>query len=229
MIALKTILERRPDLRQVFKFACRLRLTVSNRVILMSATVDAERLSAYWDYCPVLNVPGRTFPVSAYFLEDAIEICKYRLTESSDSPYVSRYRRTQPKTIKKDDDLPPDDDDDEAAGKSAEGLIQYSEDTKKTFDLLDESVINYDLIILILETACFKDPNLYAFSAATLVFLPSLEAIRRLSDMLESHPSFNDGSFSLHPLHSTIPTEQQSRVFEAPPRGVRKIVLATSK
>ena len=33
------------------------------RVIIMSATVDADRFSHYWG-CPVLYVPGRQFPVN---------------------------------------------------------------------------------------------------------------------------------------------------------------------
>lgn len=33
------------------------------RVVLMSATLEAEKLSAYYDNAPVITVPGRTFPV----------------------------------------------------------------------------------------------------------------------------------------------------------------------
>ena len=33
------------------------------RVIIMSATVDADRFSHYWG-CPVLYVPGRQFPIN---------------------------------------------------------------------------------------------------------------------------------------------------------------------
>ena len=33
------------------------------RVVIMSATVDADRFSQYWG-CPVLYVPGRQFPVN---------------------------------------------------------------------------------------------------------------------------------------------------------------------
>ena len=45
------------------------------KVVLMSATVDAQRFSDYLDQAPILNVPGRTFPVETQYLEDAIE-CK---------------------------------------------------------------------------------------------------------------------------------------------------------
>lgn len=57
------------------------------KVILMSATVDAERLSAYMGNAPVISVPGRTFPVEHYFLEDAIEMTGYTLPP--DSQYMS--------------------------------------------------------------------------------------------------------------------------------------------
>ena len=59
----------------------------------MSATVDAEKIAEYMGGCPVINVPGRTFPVSPYFLEDAVEMSNYRLEADSDSPYVQRVQR----------------------------------------------------------------------------------------------------------------------------------------
>ena len=33
------------------------------RIVVMSATLDAERASAYLDGCPVVNIPGRLFPI----------------------------------------------------------------------------------------------------------------------------------------------------------------------
>lgn len=63
-------------------------LTVSLRVILMSATVDAEKISAYFGNCETLQVPGRTFPVDVKFLEDAIEYTKWKLADNS--PYARR-------------------------------------------------------------------------------------------------------------------------------------------
>lgn len=39
----------------------------------MSATVEASRFSGYFGNCPVISVPGRTYPVHVQFLEDVIE------------------------------------------------------------------------------------------------------------------------------------------------------------
>jgi ATP-dependent RNA helicase DHX57 len=38
------------------------------RVILMSATVNADLFSNYFGGCPVLEIPGRTFPVQQVLL-----------------------------------------------------------------------------------------------------------------------------------------------------------------
>ncbi|MBR4946119.1 MAG: ATP-dependent RNA helicase, partial [Kiritimatiellae bacterium] len=55
---LKRILPRRPDLH----------------VIISSATLDAERFSAFFDNAPVISIPGRLFPIETQWLDDdAIE------------------------------------------------------------------------------------------------------------------------------------------------------------
>lgn len=54
----------------------------------MSATLDADKISNYFDGCPVLQVPGRTFPVEVQYLEDAIEFTKWKVVEGS--PYAIR-------------------------------------------------------------------------------------------------------------------------------------------
>ena len=54
----------------------------------MSATVDAEKLATYFGGCPILRIPGRTFPVDVRYLEDAIEFTQWHITESS--PYARR-------------------------------------------------------------------------------------------------------------------------------------------
>ncbi|GAA0171337.1 RNA helicase [Lithospermum erythrorhizon] len=44
------------------------------RLILMSATLDAERFANYFGGCPTIRVPGFTYPVSSFYLEDVLSI-----------------------------------------------------------------------------------------------------------------------------------------------------------
>jgi HrpA-like RNA helicase len=47
------------------------------RVVLMSATIDTTLFSNYFNNCPIVEVPGRAFPVQEYYLEDCIQVmCK---------------------------------------------------------------------------------------------------------------------------------------------------------
>ncbi|KAJ6796566.1 DExH-box ATP-dependent RNA helicase DExH6 [Iris pallida] len=46
------------------------------RLILMSATIDADRFSQYFGGCPVIQVPGFTHPVKSFYLEDVLSILK---------------------------------------------------------------------------------------------------------------------------------------------------------
>ena len=56
LVLLRDLLPRRPDLK----------------VVLMSATIDASTLSSYFFNCPIIDIPGRTFPVTEFFLEDIL-------------------------------------------------------------------------------------------------------------------------------------------------------------
>jgi ATP-dependent RNA helicase DHX29 len=49
------------------------------KVVLMSATLDANIYSAYYWGCPVLSCPGRTFPVTVRYLEDCYAETRYAL------------------------------------------------------------------------------------------------------------------------------------------------------
>lgn len=57
----------------------------------MSATVEASRFSEYFGNCPVISVPGRTYPVHVQFLEDIVQDTGYVLEE--DSPFALRKAR----------------------------------------------------------------------------------------------------------------------------------------
>jgi len=57
LILLRDLLKERPDLK----------------VILMSATLNAEQFAQYFNGAFTLHIPGFTFPVTEYYLEDIID------------------------------------------------------------------------------------------------------------------------------------------------------------
>jgi len=188
------------------------------KVVLMSATVDAKKFSDYLGGAPVLNVPGRTFPVQVKYLEDAIELTGYTVDQQSG----------QEKMTDLDDDPADDTDQDQtsSSGDVVKSLKQYSSRTRNTLSQMDEYAIDFELIVQLIARIA-SDPIYIDFSKAILVFLPGIAEIRNLNDFLLGHPFFQKG-WEIYPLHSTIATEDQERAFLVPPSGVRKIVLATN-
>lgn len=194
LIVLQSLMTKRPDLK----------------VVLMSATVDAQRFSQYLGGAPIINVPGRTFPVEAKFLEDAIELTGHT-NEDAEHNAVD------------EDDA---DDDGQAKASGDQQLSGYSKRTQNTLANYDEYRIDYSLIVKLLEKIA-TNTQYQDYSKAILVFLPGIAEIRQLNDMIGGHPKFQKG-WQLHPLHSTFSSEDQQAAFELPPRGIRKIVLATN-
>ena len=122
-----------------------------------------------------------------------------------------------------------DDDDEPSAIDNVKLGKRYSSATVSTVNLLDERIIPYDLILYLLRRICFQDPAYSVYSTAVLVFMPGIGEIRRLHDLLLEDPLFGSTQhFVVHPLHSTISSENQGAVFDAPPPGVRKIVIGGS-
>lgn len=201
------------------------------RVVLMSATLESEKISQYFGGCPVVHVPGRTFPVDIKYLEDAVELTHWSITETS--PYAKRLnnRGKNLNTQEWSEDTVGaniSDHDDETAPRDAKLGTRYSPKTVSTINLLDERLIPYDLIMRLLEFVCFE-PVYAKYSPAILVFLPGIAEIRRLNDFLAEHAIFGSShDFVIYLLHSSISSENQAAVFEVPPPGIRKIVLATN-
>lgn len=199
LVVLRRLMQRRPDLK----------------LILMSATLEAQRFSSYLGGVPVLNIPGRTFPVETKYLEDAVEMTNYRLSEDESNIAVD------------EDDL---DETSDATGDNAGGLQTsldgYSKQTRETILKFDEYRMDYQLIkklLLRIATA----PEMEHYSKAILVFMPGLAEIRRLNDELLAEPTFQR-NWIVHALHSSIASEDQEKAFNVPPEGVRKIVIATN-
>lgn len=195
LLVLRKLLKRRLDLK----------------IVLMSATVDAERFSNYLGGAPIMNIPGRTFPVDTKYLEDAVEVTNF----STDSgPHGGA------------EAVEFDDDDAAKVPSQIADLQGYSPKTLTTLAKLDEYRVSYGLIVRLLEIIATSE--VYSpYSKAILVFLPGMAEIRRLNDMLTGHRTFTNGWY-IYALHSTIATDEQEKAFLVPPTGVRKIVLATN-
>ncbi|CAG4996985.1 unnamed protein product [Parnassius apollo] len=211
-------------------------------VILMSATLNADLFSDYFNKVPVLEIPGRTFPVEQLFLEEIMEVTNYVLEENG--PFARKIKKGDkdkrqdleteletcdvrseatepPKVSIRDDNL-----------TVSQILARYphcSKITCKNLYLMDSEKINLELVEHVL-TFIVEGDHKWPKEGAILVFLPGIAEIMTLHDQLvESHTfSPKTGKYILVPLHSTLSSEEQALVFKTPRPGVRKIVLSTN-
>ncbi|XP_029940171.1 LOW QUALITY PROTEIN: ATP-dependent RNA helicase DHX29 [Salarias fasciatus] len=215
---LKDVVRRRSDLR----------------LVLMSATVDCHKFSSYFNRCPVISIPGRTFPVEVFHLEDIVEETGYVLEK--DSEYCQKILEEEEevsvsvtqkggKTLQHQElivkdpssgwDLGPD-------------LDHFSSRTRQVLQYMNPNKINMELLVDLL-AYLDKAPQFSAVDGAVLVFLPGLAHIQQLYDLLTSDQRFRDKNrFRILALHSTLSSRDQAAAFTVPPAGVRKIVLSTN-
>lgn len=140
---LKGLVRRRPDMR----------------LIVTSATLDAEKFSGYFFDCPIFTIPGRTYPVEILYTK-------------------------QPET-----------------------------------DYLDAALITVMQIHL-------TEPE-----GDVLLFLTGQEEIDTACQILYERMKGlgpNVPELIILPVYSALPSEMQTRIFEPPPPGTRKVVVATN-
>jgi ATP-dependent RNA helicase DHX57 len=181
------------------------------KIVMMSATAEAHLFEKYFmgvgqKNPPVISIPGFTHPVQDFFLEDVIEKTQYQLSKSS---------KWVKKNMRKDDEIP-----------KLQG--DYSEVTAKTMALLDEALINTELIEKLVGRLLVESTEKKL--GAILIFVPGAYLINKLVKGLQSSSSISGHGFKILalPLHGGLPPSQQSKVFERPPPGVTKIVVATN-
>ncbi|XP_066572197.1 ATP-dependent RNA helicase DHX30 [Amia ocellicauda] len=63
---------------------------------------------------------------------------------------------------------------------------------------------------------------------AVLCFLPGWQEIRGVQQRLEERAAFQQGRQLILPVHSNLPVMDQQAIFQHPPPGQRKIILATN-
>ncbi|KAG8727834.1 hypothetical protein FRC12_022188, partial [Ceratobasidium sp. 428] len=196
------------------------------KIILMSATIDPTLFQTYFAEvdgtpAPVAEVPGRSFPVTKYYMDDIIRQLSTIDMHSSmwvwQDKSVVAYAGGEigPQAlapITHGSDLlaphPPD----------PPKLLQYDPD------------IPYPLVGLTIAHVIKKSSD-----GHVLVFLPGWDEMMALQRILEDRRTSllgvdftNRNEFSLHLLHSTVPVSEQQAVFEPAEPGVRRIILATN-
>ncbi|KAF3431950.1 hypothetical protein FNV43_RR26686 [Rhamnella rubrinervis] len=207
LIVLKELLPRRPELR----------------LILMSATLDAELFASYFGKAQIIHIPGFTYPVRTHFLEDILEMSGYMLTPYNQiddygqekmwkmSKQAPRKRKSQIASVVED------------ALKAAD-LKDYSHQTQESLSYWNPDCIGFNFIEYILYNICEKERP-----GAILVFMTGWDDISSLKDKLQAHPILGDPSrVLLLACHGSMASSEQRLIFDQPEDGVRKIVLATN-
>ncbi|XP_053681355.1 putative ATP-dependent RNA helicase DHX57 [Anopheles nili] len=223
LLILKELLSKRTDLK----------------VILMSATLNSNLFSSYFGDIPVLDIPGRTFPVEQLFLEDILERSGFVL--EPDSQFCRKLRKGEHELLMQELEYS----DVKAANAAPAKTIRdenlkmadmfaryadYSKQTCKALYLMDPLRINPEFIEHVLTYIVDDNSHSWPKEGSILIFLPGLAEIQSIHEALTESKLFGPRGerFVLIPLHSMLTNEEQAMVFRKPPKGKRKIVLSTN-
>ncbi|KAJ1612246.1 hypothetical protein OIY81_1353 [Cryptosporidium canis] len=144
------------------------------KLIISSATLEANKFSEYFDNAPIIHIPGRRFPVNIYY------------TKSPEANFIDgtvvTVLQIHFSQIKRSDEA-----------KSSKKIIPVGGDI--------------------------------------LCFLPGQQEIEEAQTLLESRLANKDPDapeLIILPIYSSLPSEQQAKIFQTTPYGFRKVVLATN-
>ncbi|ETL82389.1 hypothetical protein L917_17438, partial [Phytophthora nicotianae] len=190
---LRDLLPQRPDLR----------------VILMSATMNSELFVKYFSSitstpCPVLDIPGFTYPVECNFLEDVLDQTQYEV----------------PKYLLKEKKNKKDGKDEEEKQKALSEMT-----SEEIAARVDDSKVDYDLIVHLVRHLVLEKSQT---SGAILVFLPGTAEIKRLIEMLTHSNGGLSAKVWALPLHGSLSGADQAMVFKSAPSGKTKVIVSTN-
>ncbi|XP_074635335.1 ATP-dependent DNA/RNA helicase DHX36-like isoform X1 [Acropora palmata] len=216
LIIVRDLLLKRPDLK----------------LVLMSATLNSEMFSSYFGNCKMAHIPGFTYPVQEFYLEEIIEKTGYHVDQDRNQraqrpePKWKKYRDRGTKSLAKDNWIAKSQQEDkEMMWKHHLDSIQhkFSPRTIATLNNMYMEKIDLDLVVRVVTHI-----SLHMEEGAILVFLPGWDDISKVHDKLKEEKMFSSDKFRIIPLHSMMPSTNQKEVFDRPPEGVRKIVIATN-
>ncbi|XP_062329887.1 probable ATP-dependent RNA helicase DHX40 isoform X2 [Osmerus eperlanus] len=142
------------------------------KVVVMSATLETEKLSDFLGQCPVFTIPGRTFPVTSKFG------CAIGPKDSESSVYVK-------------------------------------EVVKVALDIHTSEMAGDILVFLTGQSEIEKACDILYEKAESINYRHDVQD-RTVEGLL------------ILPLYGSMPTDQQRQIFQPPPPGIRKCVVATN-
>ena len=179
---LKQLLPKRPDLK----------------IIVTSATIDAERFSSHFNGAPVIEVSGRTYPVEIRYRP--LGKAGFRAKESAEAENAQF-------------DL--DDENVFGIARKAKTEARWLEEDDEE-EAIEEAIMDA------------ADDLLRQGDGDILVFLPGEREIRDVADHLRKYQgrSAKLKHIEVLPLFARLSIEDQQKIFK--PHSVRRIVLATN-
>lgn len=205
------------------------------RVVLMSATLDADRFAAYWGTnTPRMHIPGRTFPVQDFFLEDVLTLTGYNPPKKRKKRFYGSGAQQQQrprKTTPWNDSELSDREDDEEEEAPHEQVSEDKNSNSKNNEVpleekvkrIDESHIDYDLLGWLVKSLITE--NAMGSDGSILVFLPGAPEINQAKTVIGKMTA--DMSVLLLPLHGGLQPREQNVVFR-PSSNAVKVILSTN-
>lgn len=203
------------------------------QVILMSATLDADRFAAYWGKnTPRMHIEGRTFPVEDYMLEDVLTFTGYipsKKKKNSNRFHNPNYKKKR--TAWNDSEKSDNEDENEIEPVSNEKAKNSSQTNtsnippmEELISRVDEANLDYDLLATLVKRLIVnKKPQ---DDGSILVFLSGAPEINKA--MTAIGKVVNGFSVLLLPLHGGLPPREQHRVFDKAGYGMTKVILSTN-
>ncbi|KAJ9518720.1 hypothetical protein QJQ45_018694, partial [Haematococcus lacustris] len=216
------------------------------KLLISSATLDAEKFSEYFDYAPIFRVPGRRYPVDILYTKapeadyvDAavvtslqVHATQVRCHQGQTRPDQTRPDQTRPDQTRPDQTRPGQ----AKPGQAVLICLVCSTPALGCLPCVPDSL---------LLTAWLQPPG------DILVFLTGQEEIEAMEELLRQRTrglGTKIGELIICPIYANLPSEMQARagrmwellhwgmwpctslanIFEPCPPGARKVVLATN-
>ncbi|GAX84032.1 hypothetical protein CEUSTIGMA_g11456.t1 [Chlamydomonas eustigma] len=172
------------------------------RVVLMSATISFQAYSDYFGGAPVIQVPGRLYPIQLEYVapepQDAGLDANRSKSKSTVSSQVGHHHQSKLQQQP-------------ARGSGNKDRSQDAIDPKPYIKLLQ----------------CIDGEVPSSQRGDMLIFVAGMADIVALSEAIRAYAQ-ESRRWLVLPLHSSLPVEEQDKVFDTVPDGVRKCIISTN-